>query len=91
MLWAPRILYSLTSFRVGLLLTVCPFYLRLVFVSYSKFACSSLLTVEICFGLSCLRVENRFGLFYLRFPPVQKLDLVFLAYGPPTVSRKDGP
>ena len=52
-----------------------------------------------------LTVENRFGLFYLRFPPsgnyfwsflltvppVRKLVLVFFTYGSPTVSKKDEP
>ena len=62
---------------------------------------SFLLTVEIRFGLFCLRlkfglvfllmVENRFGLFYLRFPLSRKLGLVFFTYGSPTVSEKDEP
>ena len=30
-----------------------------------------------------LTVVNRFGLFYLRLPPVRKLGLVFFAYGSP--------
>ena len=32
---------------------------------------------------------NWFGLSYLRFPPVQKLYLVFFAYGSPTVAKKE--
>ena len=71
------------------------FCLRLVFVAYGNLVWSFLLTVE-----------NRFGLFYLRFPPrpeiglvfsaygsppVRKLVLVFFTYGSPTVSKKDEP
>ena len=91
------------SQRVGLYyLRLSLFYLRLVFVTYGELAWSFLLTVEIRFGLFLLTVENRFGLFYLRFPSsgnwiwsflltvhiVRKLDLVFLTYGSPTVSKK---
>ena len=90
--------------RVGLFyLRVSLFYLRLVFVAYGQLAWSFLLTVEIRFGLLCLRSKSvwsflltvpplpeiRFGLFCLRFPPVRKLGLVFFAYGSPTVSKKD--
>ena len=72
----------------------------------SFFTCGwSLLLTVIWFGLFLLAVENRFGLFYLRFPPsenwiwsflltvppVQKLVLVFFTYGSPTVSKKDEP
>ena len=38
-----------------------------------------------------LTVEDRFGLFCLRFPPVRKSDLVFFTYGSPTASKKDEP
>ena len=41
------------------------------------------------FGLVCLlTVENRFGLFNLQLPLVRKFDLVFCAYGSPTLSKK---
>ena len=64
------------------LLTGKSFYSRLVFVAYGQLAWSFLLTVEIRFGLLCLRwksvwsflltvppwPEIRFGLFCLRFP-----------------------
>ena len=62
---------------------------------------SFLLTVEIGFGLFYLRFN--FGLvfftyggksvwsFLLTVPPVQKLGLVFFAYGFPTVSKQDEP
>ena len=62
---------------------------------------SFLFTVKIGFGLFFLTVEFRLGLFtyggksvwsfLLTVPPVQKLGLVFLAYGSPTVSKKDEP
>ena len=72
----PQIWAGLFYLRVSL------FYLRLVFVAYGQLAWSFLLTVEIGF-VFLLTVENRLGLFYLRFPPVRKLGLVFFAYGSP--------
>ena len=73
---------------VGLFyLRVSLFCLQLVFVAYGQLAWSFLLTVW-SFSLT---VEIRFDLFYLRFPPVRKLGLVFFAYGSPTVSKKDEP
>ena len=91
------------SIRVGLFyLRVSLVYLRLVFVAYGQLAWSSLLTVEIRFGLFAYG-RNRFGLFYLRSSPwpeirfgltvprLRKLGLVFFAYGSPTVSKKDEP
>ena len=66
------------------------FYFRVVFAAYGKLAMSSLLTVEVRFGLLCLRWK--IGLVsYLQFPPVQKLDQVFFAYGSPAASKKDEP
>ena len=54
---------------VGLFyLRVSLLYLRLVFVAYGQLAWSFLLTVEIRFGLFCLR---------------WKIGLVFLTYGFP--------
>ena len=57
------------------------------FVAYGQLAWSFfLLTVEIRFGLFNLRFPQsgiRFGLCCLRFLPVQKLGLVFFAYGSP--------
>ena len=73
--------------RVGLFyLRVSLFQLRLVFVAYGQLAWSFLLTVENRFGLFYLRFSQsgiRFGLFCLRFFPVRKLGLVFFAYGSP--------
>ena len=67
-------------FWVGLFyLRVSLFYLRSVFVAYGQLAWSFLLTV----WSFLLTVENRFGLFCLRFPPVRKLGLVFFTYGSP--------
>ena len=60
-------------------LRVSLFYLRLVFVAYGQLAWSFLLTV----WSFLLTVEIRFGLFYLRFPPLRKLGLLFFAYGSP--------
>ena len=59
------------------LLMVRYFFLRLVFVAYGKLAWSFLLPVEIRFGLFCLRWKVVWP-FLLTFPPVRKLDLVFL-------------
>ena len=73
---------------MSILLTVMSFYLRLVCIAYGKvffpYGGSS-----VC---SCsLTVENRFGLFSLRFPPVWISDLIFSAYGSPTVNKKGEP
>ena len=57
------------------------FYLRLVFVAYGQLAWSSLLTVEIRFGLVCLRWK--IGLVFLTVSPVRKMGLVFFTYGSP--------
>ena len=73
------------------------FYLRLVFVAYGQLAWSFLLTVEIRFGLLCLRwkpvwsflltvppwPEIRFGLFCLRFPLSGNYVWSFLLTVPP--------
>ena len=63
------------------------FYLWLVFAAYGKLVLSCLLTIETFL----LMVESWFGVFCLRLPPVRKLELVFFAYGSPTVSEKDEP
>ena len=49
-----------------------------------------LLTVEIWLGLLCLQWKIGWT-FLLTVPPVQKLGLVFFAYGSPTVGKKDEP
>ena len=67
------------------LLTVRPFYLRMVFVAYGKLVWSFLLTVV---GLFDLRWRIGLVFFACGSPHVQKLDLVFFAYGFPTVSQK---
>ena len=46
---------------------------------------------DLRFSLFLLMVEIRFGLFYLRFPPLRKLGFVFFPYVSPTVSKKDEP
>ena len=85
--------------RVGLFyLRPSLFYLRLVFVAYGQLDWSFLLTVEIRFGLFCLRwksvwsflltvppgLEIRFGLLCLRFPrPEIEFGLFLLTVSPP--------
>ena len=65
-MWATKHLL-VQSNRVGLFyLRVIFFYVRLVFVAYGQLAWSLLLTVEIRFGLLCLR---------------WKIGLVFFTYG----------
>ena len=74
------------------------FYSRLVFVTYGGLFCLRLKFGLVSFTYGwisvssfLLTVENRFGLFYLRFPLSRKLGLVFFTYGSPTVSKKDEP
>ena len=74
------------------------FYLQLVLVTYGGLFCLRLKFgfVFVTYGWDSvwsflLTVENRFGLFCLRFPLSRKLGLVFFAYGSPTVSKKDEP
>ena len=74
------------------------FYLRLVFVTYGGLFCSRLKFGLVFFTYGwimvwsfLLTVENRFGLFYLRFSLSRELGLVFFTYGSPTVSKKDEP
>ena len=77
---------------VGLFyLRVSLFCLRLVFVAYGQLAWSFLLTVEIWFGLFCLRWKIGLVFFTYGGKSVRKLGLVFFAYGSPTVSKKDEP
>ena len=81
--------------RVGLFyLRLGLFCLWLVFVAYSNLVWSFLLTVENRFGLFCLRFPpsgNWFGLFCLRFPPCPEIGFGLFTYGSPTVSKKDEP
>ena len=72
------------------------FYLQLglfCLQSWSLFLMENLLG-QISFWLKFGLVFVAYGgssvwFFYLRFPLVQKLDLVFFAYGCPTVSKND--
>ena len=73
--------FSPPDLRLGL------FYLRLVFVAYGHLAWSFFLRLK--FGLVLFCLWRKIGLvFFLRFPPVWTLDLVFFTHGSPTVSRK---
>ena len=47
----------------------------------SAACCLSGLRFGLVFWSFLCAVDNRFGLFCLGFPPVQKLDLIFSAYG----------
>ena len=81
---------------IGLfLLTGKSFLLTIVLCCLRSIGLGLFLMVGISFGLSYLRFhtppEIGFGLLCLQFPPVCKLGLVFLAYGSPTVSKKDKP
>ena len=74
------------------------FCLRLVFVTYGGLFCLRSKFGLVFFTYSgnlvwsfLLTVENRFGLFFLRFLLSRKLGLVFFTYGSPTVSKKDEP
>ena len=71
--WCPGPLGELFECLVGLFyLRLGLFCLRLVFVAYGNLVWSFLLTVENRFGLFYLRFPpsgNWFGLFCLRFPP----------------------
>ena len=72
--------------RVGLFyLRLGLFCLQLVFVAYGNLAWS------FSYGCSVLMVENRFGLFYIRFPPGPEIGFGLFTYGSPTVTKKDEP
>ena len=63
-----------TGWTVGLFYLWSGFFTYgLVFVAYGKLAWSFLLTVEIRFGLSCLRWKFAFDFYFWFTPPIRKL------------------
>ena len=75
----------------SLLLTVLSFCLQLVFVAYGKLAWSSLLTVEVWFGIFGLQRKVGLVFSFSTVPPVWEIGFDLFAYGSPTVGKKDEP